>query len=324
MLDPLPRKKLVIPNGIDQVIQEDFPDMKHISSMMCHSIGGEVMPPFIILSKLKKLPGELYEMCQLRQIYVSSSDNGYMTRDLFLIWALHFINFIAEYRQKLPPELKYKTILLIVDGHSSREAPLALWLLRNNNISVLVLPAHSSHVLQMFDVVLASPLKQQFTKIFSKLLKLYAHDETFETDTAKVRLASIKAIASAWKANSTPYLTELSGKKTGTFPVDVDEVKKSVYVRELIEEEAAAYQKRQERMANRLKISSKIITENSCLQEIINNIIKVQRFSYLCEFRKYAGKSYKDIVKDIISTPHNNCRLLSTMPPILVNQTTFD
>ena len=114
MLDPLPRKKLVIPNGIDQVIQEDFPDMKHISSMMCHSIGGEVMPPFIILSKLKKLPGELYEMCQLRQIYVSSSDNGYMTRDLFLIWALHFINFIAEYRQKLPPELKYKTILLIL------------------------------------------------------------------------------------------------------------------------------------------------------------------------------------------------------------------
>lgn len=75
----------------------------------------------------------------------------------------------------------------------------------------------------------------------------------------------------------------------------------------MTEEEALAYQKRQQRMANRLKISSKIITENSCLQEIINNIIKVQRFSYLCEFRKYAGKSYKDIVKDIISTPHNNC-----------------
>ena len=61
--------------------------------------------------------------------------------------------------------------LLICDGHSSRENPLALQLLHSAKIRVIILPAHTTHVLQLFDVGLAAILKKRFTALLLEMLK---------------------------------------------------------------------------------------------------------------------------------------------------------
>ena len=252
MVEPLPRKSYVIPNDIKVILHEKYPDMRHITAMMCHCVSGSSLPPFIILTDIQKIPPELKELCDTQQIYLSSSSNGYMTRDLFLIWSFHFINYICIYRDKLSLTCQESPVLLILDGHTSRENPLSLELFRRFNISVLVIPSHTSHILQMFDVVLGYPLKSTFSDKFEKLLKDIKNDESLSTLTSKLRLAAVKSIVSAWSATATPIMTEKSAKKTGIYPINADEVKNSIFVHELTEEEQIRFSEREKKNLNRI------------------------------------------------------------------------
>ena len=66
------------------------------------------------------------------------------------------------YRMKLPSHVRDTRAVLFLDGHSSRGCPIALWLLDKANVEVIIEPANTSHVVQMFDVCLASPFKNHF------------------------------------------------------------------------------------------------------------------------------------------------------------------
>mgnify|MGYP001084175329 CR=1 FL=1 len=85
MLDPQPRKKVVVPKEIQVILHENLPDMAHITGMMCHNVAGVALPPFIILSKLKNLPSELNELSESQQICVASTESCFMIRDAFLL-----------------------------------------------------------------------------------------------------------------------------------------------------------------------------------------------------------------------------------------------
>ena len=123
--------------------------------MLAANVIGDGPPPFVILSELKNLPSELEQFVASQQIYVGSTKSGYMTREMFTFWVICFINWLSYYRLTLPEAIRSKKALIICDGHTSRENPLALCLLRKANIAVIVLPSHTTHVLQMFDVGLA-------------------------------------------------------------------------------------------------------------------------------------------------------------------------
>ena len=138
--------------------------------MCCHNVAGEKVPPFLILSGLSELPKELKPYVDRGQIWLASSPSGWQTRDTFLYWTLCFLNWLSTYRLTLSEEIRSKTALLIMDGHVSRENPIALLLFKSQNVNILIMPSHTSHALQMFDVVLASPLKRTFAKQFRRLI----------------------------------------------------------------------------------------------------------------------------------------------------------
>ena len=54
--------------------------------------------------------------------------------------------------------------LLILDGHGSHETTEFLWLCYSNNIHMLFLPPHSSHVLQPLDLAVFSSLKKAYRR----------------------------------------------------------------------------------------------------------------------------------------------------------------
>ena len=153
---------MVVPNNVRLVIEHGLEEMPHITGMMHSNVFGCGHPPFIILEELKNLPIERKLFSDAGLVSVGSTPSRYMTRDLFVIWALHFIIWLMEYRIKLQPHLRTGKALLIMDGHSSRECPLAMLLFRQANIHVLILLAHATHVLLWFDVGLAAPLKQTY------------------------------------------------------------------------------------------------------------------------------------------------------------------
>lgn len=56
-----------------------------------------------------------------------------------------------------------------MDGHTSRENTLALYILKLINTNVLILPSQCTHILQMLDTVLAAQFINKFAKLFDKL-----------------------------------------------------------------------------------------------------------------------------------------------------------
>ena len=307
--------KAVIPEKIKQLLEKDFPQMPHVSGMMCNNVLGVPLPPFIILPNLKKLPNELLPLVSSGQIWVASSANGYMTKELFLIWVFHFINWLSDYRTKLPIDVREEKCLLIMDGHTSRENPLALLLLRKFRVEVLILPSHTTHVLQMFDVGLASPLKKKFTERFRKLLSEFDEND-FQSFAAKVRLAAITAFVDAWRSVCTPSNCASAARATGTFPVSVNEVEKSPFVRDLTAEEQERYNQRQARNANRVTISGALITDADFIVKLATQLMEIPTNKRYCALTAAMKSKYSTIVSGFTKNPQNGC-LLSPLPPFI-------
>lgn len=53
-----------------------------------------------------------------------------------------------------------------MNGYKSRENPLAIQIIRVYNLEVFIIQAHTSHFTQLFDVIIASPMKSCFSDIF--------------------------------------------------------------------------------------------------------------------------------------------------------------
>ena len=128
--------------------------------MLCHNCLGISITPFIIIPELENCPQEAKKYIESGQLWACSSNSGWQNRNSFLIWSLNFINWLSCYRLGLDEEIRNERAVLILDGHNSRENPISLHFFTLFNIDVIILPAHTTHLLQMFDVVLARKFKK--------------------------------------------------------------------------------------------------------------------------------------------------------------------
>lgn len=133
----------------------------HITTCVSICAAGFYFEPFFILKSKKTLNDleDFADMCTF-----GSSESGWMNRRLFIIWSIIFSCQASAYRTRLAKNLQDETILLITDGHGSRRCFMACFILWIFNIDLLVLPGHTSHVMQPFDVAIASPLKTCYRK----------------------------------------------------------------------------------------------------------------------------------------------------------------
>ena len=108
-------------------------------------------------------------------------------------------------------------MLLLQDGHASHISIDLIELARANNISLLCLPAHTTHILQPLDVGVFKSFKSYFSKACSKYL---AKNPGVVITTDK--LAAL--VAEAWP-NAFSAVNIMSGfKKTGVYPLNPGEV----------------------------------------------------------------------------------------------------
>jgi serine/threonine protein kinase len=262
MIDLTKTTKCVVPiNSIP--VNEAEKQIPHLTMMLAHSCGGAKVPPFILVPNLRKESPDIRELkSAIGEAWLCASDSGWQTRETFFLWTVNFAHWTTFYRAQLPPSLKKSGILLILDGHSSRQCPAALELLRAFRIQVLVLPSHCSHVLQMFDVGLAAGMKKLLTKYYRR--NEQNSDVTFQAELARNRYRAIMAGIKAWNAFASPDLCKLSGKLVGLFPFDPNAVLSNYLVMPdpVVAGRGLAHNR------NFLDINSRIITERGTIDII--------------------------------------------------------
>jgi len=149
---------------------------------------GSAIPPFIIFKGKEVNYGWLCEGLPATWM-LTASPQGWTNDQLGLQWVHHF-----------DKHTKSKTIgskrLLILDNHGSHTTPEFTAFCEKNNIVLLWMPPHTSHMLQPLDVGCFGPLKQAFSKRTQGLIRNHIFHIDKSTFMATLYAAYIDAMTS--------------------------------------------------------------------------------------------------------------------------------
>ena len=172
----------------------------------CVSGAGQVLPPMMIYPRKQKVPDHIKSGCVPNTLF-ANSENGWINSELFLEWFKFFLSNIPSTRP----------IILIQDGHTSHLSIPLIELAQENNVHLLCLPSHTTHILQPLDVGVFHSFKSNFSKACHRYL-MGRPGQVITT----AAIASL--IHDAWYNSFTP-LNILSGfKKCGIHPLNPGEV----------------------------------------------------------------------------------------------------
>ena len=173
--------------------------------LSCVSASGSTLPPFMIYPRKRvtdnlkagAVPGTTFHC----------SDTGWVNSELFLEWLRFFV-------QSIPPA---RPVLLILDGHASHVSIEAVEFARSNEVHMLCIPAHTTHILQPLDVGVFKPFKSAYNKACKRFMADHPH-RVITTD----QIAGL--IGKAWPLSLTPVNIMSGFKKCGIYPLNPGEV----------------------------------------------------------------------------------------------------
>ena len=197
--------------------------LPHLTGCVAFSASGHVFKPLIILPNKKTL--RTLEEFNGKAFFASSAA-GWMTQNIFIYFSLLLVCQLFHYRLTLPDSLRHQRIILLVDGHKSRESFTAALIFYLFDIDLVLLPPHTSHLMQAFDVSVASPLKSYFKKELTeeKYDEFLANGFTFNKETAqKLRSSLIRAFLNAMTKSATLSNIESGFRKSGIVPININE-----------------------------------------------------------------------------------------------------
>lgn len=151
---------LVVGSVHKRFIQKKYPGSKAWTSFIeCISATGRSLHPLVIF-KGKSVQQQWFKttLKEFKGWEFTSTENGWITDDTALEWLQKV--FIPQTAPLDPSEVR----LLVLDGHGSHTTTEFMWECFSNNIQLLFLPPHTSHVLQPLDLAVFSPLKTSYRK----------------------------------------------------------------------------------------------------------------------------------------------------------------
>ena len=122
--------------------------------MVCCSASGQVLRPIIIFEK--NWPSGPYSRNGPDGCLYGKSPNGYMDEELFLTW---FEEIFVVGTSHVRPTV------LIIDGHGSHITYSVIKRAMEENIKIILLPPHTTNVLQPLNVGLFRSLKANLSKV---------------------------------------------------------------------------------------------------------------------------------------------------------------
>ena len=181
---------------------------------------GQSVPPLII-HKGQRVQ-ETWQLKAPGNMKITATERGYITKSKFHEYGLHFVKFLKA------NGLADETNLLIIDGHKSHLYNLPLYeAMRANNIEILTILPHTSHLLQPLDLV---PFTQ-FKKYWESNLMKYNNTHSGRV-LNKVNFWDI--FIPSWNSSITPKNIIVGFKKTGVYPHDPEVIPKESLAPSLI------------------------------------------------------------------------------------------
>jgi hypothetical protein len=189
----------------------------HYTVQNCCNARGDYLPPMIIYKAKNRLYDTWCKSGPKRAVF-TTSNSGWIEEDQFIQWLQQL--FVPEIRKFGGKHV------LILDGHSSHLSLSAIELCLNNNITMICLPAHSSHILQPLDVGVYGHVK----KVWREILQQYYFD-TYAQKLDKENFAPLlRKLHESSKAFT--VLHAVAGfQNTGLYPINkstIDQTKLSI------------------------------------------------------------------------------------------------
>lgn len=179
---------------------------KNHTILACVSASGISLPPLMIYPRKRSVPEGMRAGAPPDTMF-TVSDSGWMTKEIYFDWFKQFIKWITPIRP----------VLLIQDGHASHVSIDLIEVARANDIHLLCLPPHTTHILQPLDV----GVFKSFKSAFSQACHRYVMQQPGRVVSADV-LASL--VGEAWPHSFNP-LNIMSGfRKCGIQPFNPGEV----------------------------------------------------------------------------------------------------
>ncbi|GBL89798.1 hypothetical protein AVEN_179581-1 [Araneus ventricosus] len=147
------------------------------------------------------------------------SDTGYMNFHLFIDWLKHFVKHAKPSTED--------PVLLIADNHTSHCSLPAVLSCRENHITFLTLPPHTSHVLQPLDKCFFAPLKALYSSETEKWL--------VQNPGKAITLCKVSGIfQKAYSATARIQLAEKAFRVIGIEPNNPDIISEDCYSHSLV------------------------------------------------------------------------------------------
>lgn len=206
--------RILCPKGTKQVgAATSWERGRNVTVCCAVSAAGTYIPPMFIYPRARMSP-LLQKDGPINAIY-HCSKNGWINEELFVIWLDHFIAYSKP--------TKESPVLLVMDNHSTHTTLAAYNKCKDNNITVVTIPPHTSHRLQPLDVTFYSSLKSAFGRecdSFMKshpLTKITPYELASIFNKAYIRVSNIEKGVSGFKS-------------TGIFPLDTDKFSEDDFV----------------------------------------------------------------------------------------------
>jgi len=138
-----------------------------ITAIECVSAAGTAIPPLLIF-KAKHTNDAWIPARTPRDWHFSTSSSGWTSDSHGYEWLTRVFEPLTR------PEDPTRRRLLVMDGHSSHVTANVIAICMENAIDLLILPPHTSHILQPLDVGVFAPLKRALAAETDAALRLDA------------------------------------------------------------------------------------------------------------------------------------------------------
>lgn len=185
-------------------------DRTWTSIIECISSLGVALDPLVIF-RAKSIQEQWFKkefLAQNPSWHVTFSENGWTSNEIALEW------LEKVFLPQTKPNCESDARLLIVDGHGSHTSEEFMSRCFLNNVYLLFLPAHTSHILQPLDLGCFSSLKAAYRKLVS--------EHTALTDTTEVGKAHFLEFYSKARQSGLREQCIRSGcKAAGLYPKNI-------------------------------------------------------------------------------------------------------
>jgi len=211
---------------------------EHITILSLVTASGDKMMPLFIF-QLHTLPSYLDRWVRDKQMLISGQKNGWIDKTTFKSYCVELVKFAKQQRIKyeLKEDVKF---FVFLDSHSSREDSETMDYLKNNNVEVVALPSHCSHVLQVLDLWLHMRFKCLFMKERRTVKREIALGKIIlgiPDDNETVKMRTIHVIAAMRSLHCTMMADKIyeAFARAGIWPRDKN---KALSIRQVAENDA--------------------------------------------------------------------------------------